>query len=119
MRTFTEEITLETISCGQCGGVHALNKTFLDHAKLYSGTYYCPYCKTGWGWKETEADRLRKQLSESKCDILRKQQLLEAEQKAREAVEQKLRRVHHGVCPCCKRSFANLARHMATKHPKP
>lgn len=28
------------------------------------------------------------------------------------------RRVAHGVCPCCNRSFADLAAHMAEKHPK-
>jgi hypothetical protein len=26
-------------------------------------------------------------------------------------------RVGHGVCPCCTRSFQNLARHMASEHP--
>ncbi|WP_159103999.1 hypothetical protein [Rhodopseudomonas sp. B29] len=26
-------------------------------------------------------------------------------------------RVGHGVCPCCNRTFANLARHMAGEHP--
>lgn len=25
-------------------------------------------------------------------------------------------RVSHGVCPCCNRTFGDLARHMATKH---
>jgi hypothetical protein len=28
-----------------------------------------------------------------------------------------LERVGNGVCPCCTRSFTNLRRHMATKHP--
>lgn len=27
------------------------------------------------------------------------------------------RRSAHGVCPCCNRSFANVARHMKGKHP--
>jgi len=27
------------------------------------------------------------------------------------------KRVTNGVCPCCHRSFQNLRRHMATKHP--
>jgi len=27
-------------------------------------------------------------------------------------------RVANGVCPCCKRSFTDLRRHMETKHPK-
>jgi len=26
-------------------------------------------------------------------------------------------RVGHGVCPCCNRTFSDLARHMGTKHP--
>ena len=98
--------------------------TFLDHARATRGGYHCPYCQTGWSWSESEADRLRKQLEnrerelrESKCETLRKQQLLESETAAREKAERKLRRVHNGVCPCCKRSFQNLARHMAAKHP--
>lgn len=123
MTTFQEYVTLEKESCGKCGGVFALNKTFLDHARANCGGYTCPYCKTPWGWNESEADRLRKQLEarerelrEAKCETLRKQQLLDAEQQAREKTEKKLRRVNNGVCPCCNRSFANLARHMATKH---
>ena len=27
------------------------------------------------------------------------------------------RRVGNGVCPCCNRTFKNLADHMTTKHP--
>lgn len=35
---------------------------------------------------------------------------------AREA-ERLRRRTAAGVCPCCNRSFVQLARHMKTKHP--
>ena|SRR5579859_5254664 len=28
------------------------------------------------------------------------------------------KRIAHGVCPCCTRTFENLARHIATKHPE-
>lgn len=27
-------------------------------------------------------------------------------------------RVGHGVCPCCNRTFENLARHMTNRHPQ-
>lgn len=27
------------------------------------------------------------------------------------------RRASAGACPCCQRSFSNMARHMKTKHP--
>lgn len=123
MTTFSESVTMSSVTCGSCAGVFALNKIFLEHARSNRGNYTCPYCKTGWSWSESEADRLRSQietkereLRESKCETLRQQHLLEAEQKLKSKLERKLRRVGKGVCPDCQRSFSNLARHMATKH---
>jgi len=123
MTTFQEVVVLERFTCGKCAGSYALNKVFVDYCRENLGSYHCPYCQAGWSWNESEADRLRAQLEtrerelrESKCETLQKQHLLEAEQKSRAAVEKKLCRVKNGVCPCCKRSFRNLARHMATKH---
>lgn len=123
--TFTETVVLEKDTCGRCGGVFALNKVFTDHARANQGGFHCPYCQTGWSWNESESDRLRKRLEAAqnelrgvKCEILRNQQLLDAEKKARENAERKLRRADKGVCPCCNRTFQNLARHMATKHGK-
>ena len=50
-----------------------------------------------------------------------------AEDEAREALAREAKaisakrriekRIHAGVCPCCNRSFPNLQRHMAAKHP--
>jgi len=37
---------------------------------------------------------------------------------ARGRVTKIKRRVQHGVCPCCNRTFSNLASHMKTKHPE-
>lgn len=39
------------------------------------------------------------------------------EREARKAVEKKLNRVSAGTCPCCNRSFKQLAAHMKNKHP--
>jgi len=123
--TYTDSVVLESDTCGKCGGVYALNKAFVDNCRRYKGGYNCPYCQTRWSWNESEADRLRKQLEtkerelrESKCESLRIQQLREQEQVARKTAERKLRRVNKGVCHCCNRSFENLQRHMATKHPE-
>ncbi len=125
MSTFTETVILESDTCGRCGGVYAINKAFADHARANKGGYNCPYCQTRWSWTESDAERLRKQLEvrerelrEAKCETLRQNQLREKEQIGREKAEKKLRRVNNGVCPCCKRHFTNLARHMATKHLK-
>jgi len=125
MITFEETVTLEKLTCGRCAGVFALNKAFTDQSRSNRGGFHCPYCETSWFWSETDADRLRKQLEarerelrEARCETLRQSQLTDIAARARDKAEKKLRRVQNGVCPCCNRSFTNLARHMATKHGK-
>lgn len=50
------------------------------------------------------------------------QQELEHEKRSKAAIKGQVtkmkKRAANGVCPCCKRTFANLASHMKTKHPK-
>lgn len=36
---------------------------------------------------------------------------------ARGKLKAQLERIANGVCPCCRRSFSNVRRHMASKHP--
>ena len=121
--TFQESVTLEKLSCGKCGGVFALNETFLNHARQNIGEYHCPYCKTSWGWYKSDAQKLREQLEatetllrKTKCEVLNARQECDCLRADKTKIEKKLARVHKGVCPCCKRSFQNLQRHMATKH---
>lgn len=122
--SFTALVTLHTINCGACGGIYAINERYRSDRATDGGDWTCPYCKCRWGYSDhNENSRLKKELEQkareltaAKCETLRNQQLLEAEQQARQKSEKKLKRVGNGVCPCCKRSFTNLARHMATKH---
>lgn len=121
--TFTESVTLERVNCGKCGGVFALNNEYMRYQRASAGEYHCPYCRMRWIWTQSEADQLRNQLSEkckevtaSKCEAMRERQLREEEEVLRMKAERKLKRVDRGVCPCCNRTFSNLARHMATKH---
>lgn len=82
---------------------------------------YCPlghvYINSGKG----EAERLRERLAEAE----RRRQ---AERDLREDTERRLiaqksattkakKRAAAAVCPCCKRSFVQLRRHMENKHP--
>ncbi len=48
----------------------------------------------------------------------RKTEQLAHQVRAQKAAKTKLKnRIKHGVCPCCKRTFQNIAKHIATKHP--
>ena len=119
-RTYTETVTLQEVTCKSCGVTHAIPRVLLE-GKVQTGGYY--YCPNGhqWGWGESEADRLKKELtqeqkrnSQMKTELLRVQDQLEASEREAKRLKQ---RVANGVCPCCKRSFVQLHRHMKTKHP--
>lgn len=124
--TFVETITLEKITAGCCGGTFALSAKFIETKKREGGGFHCPYCGQERGWWKSETDKLKEQLEQknreltsAKTETLRANHLLIEEREAKVAAEKKLKRVGKGVCPCCNRTFQNLGRHMATKHPLP
>jgi hypothetical protein len=87
-------------------------------------------CPSGHGnvYRVTEADRLKNELAAAVAARDQWEAAYRDEQRSRKATERSLtatrgqvtrikNRVAHGVCPCCHRTFANVARHMAGKHP--
>lgn len=134
MSTITKTIFFETVNCS-CGGTYAVNKTFYDSCRERGGGWHCPYCQNQTGWTETDNDRLKKQIAavEREKERLgqslvtvrqqRENALAEAEhfRKSRDGMKGALvkvkKRISGGVCPCCNRTFASLARHMKSQHP--
>jgi ABC-type sulfate transport system substrate-binding protein len=113
-----EEYWQRCISCGSWFGVDA----FFDNERRKSkASFYCPNGHSQV-YTENEADRLRRELEAERQRVaLERGMRITAENRL--AVVQKeakrvSRRIHAGVCPCCNRTFQNLARHMATKHPE-
>jgi hypothetical protein len=114
-----ENVTLTKMVCGTCGVCFAMPLMMQETKMREKGTFFCPNGHER-GWFESDADRLRKQLEEKqreltaqKCETLRERQARELAEKKLTSVTTKIAK---GVCPCCKRSFANLRRHMETKH---
>lgn len=68
-----------------------------------------------------ERDRLNQRLAQKDDEIARQRDLREGTERRltamRGVVTRIKNRVGHGVCPCCNRTFGDLARHMAHKHP--
>lgn len=122
---------MRPIKCCKCGMVFGMPEEFYTTAKQLSEsmTWYCPaghpqhFVSGG-----TEAEKVRRER-----DILRQRLAMYSEQtdqerRARKAAERSAaaykgaatrmkNRAKAGVCPCCNRTFQNLARHMATQHP--
>ncbi len=125
---FNEFVTLDTHTCGECGVIFAMTSAFVQGRVKSRETFYCPNGHKRVFTGETEAQRLTRELerekqARSRAEELRCAALKEARHNQIELRKTKTRlrntreRIKNGVCPCCHRSFVQLARHMATKHP--
>lgn len=92
-----------------------------------SVSFYCPLGHSNV-YRESEADRYRREAERLKQQMARKDDELRAERERTDRERRsaaayrgqvtKLRtRAKAGVCPCCTRHFSNVERHMASKHP--
>ena len=120
-------IELRKTTCW-CGTPFMLPERLLDSAINSGHTIYCPHGHT-LHWKDTEADKLRRER-----DNLKQQQALledearqanirafEATERAKKSERAKKRlekRTSAGTCPCCQRTFSNMAEHMKHQHPE-
>jgi hypothetical protein len=116
--------------CGSCGVVYTVPEVMHDTMRSEGGYACCPNGHK-WGWAEgsKKRDELRAERDRLKQQIAQKDDEIRAERHAREEAERlasaakgqitKLKkRAKGGVCPCCNRQFADMARHMETKHPE-
>ena len=131
----TVSTELTSMTCPHCAGIFALSQAFLDEARRkgnFAQVWVCPYCKEkrGYGKSEHEIEKAKleaqiAQLERSKKWAEERKDYAEKEaahfRKSRDGMKGVLakerKRVGNGVCPCCNRTFGNLQRHMATKHP--
>jgi len=112
------EQTLETEECCSCGVVFAMPRSLQKQLRNNHAYFYCPVGHSQHYTGETETERLRKLLEEStrsKTALIEEKARVEAE---RDKLAKQARRIKRGVCPCCKRNFVELGRHMKTKHPE-
>lgn len=128
MSTFTEIATYQTVSCYKCHVAFALDRGHYHDLKQTRNDFWCPNGHPLHFIGETEAERLQRELEAEKARTEYAQRLANDRRDERIRVEHQLRavkghqtrlkkRIGAGVCPCCSRSFENLARHMAGQHP--
>lgn len=132
--TYAENTTLEVRVCPTCGVTYALPARLTESHKEQGSMWYCPnghrvgFVKSAADEAREEASKLRKKLEDEKANAewWRKRSAKAEEETEHErsrangykgALTKVKKRVGNGVCPCCNRSFADLHRHMASKHP--
>lgn len=120
--SYAETITLRTETCCNCGVVFAMPSDLYKALQQNAGKRF--FCPNGHGMSYTESteSKLRKQMEREKAENERQQRSLQEkiiiEQREKEKFQKQLKRVEKGVCPCCNRTFTNLAKHFKTKHPE-
>lgn len=125
--TMTHTLELEAITCGSCGIPFALEDHHLRMLRQTGKGFYCP-SGCGISYNKSENQRLKSQLEQEQARVASERARREEAERAsdyfrksrdgvRGALAKVKKRVVHGVCPCCTRNFANLGRHMETKHP--
>lgn len=115
------EITLTDIRCCVCDLTFAVPDYWHDNRRQDGQGFSCPNGHS-LSFKDSENARLKRDLERARAreTHLRDQRdAAERSASAHKGQATKLRkRVANGVCPDCNRSFQNVARHMASKHPE-
>lgn len=125
-RTLLMSFTAETCCHFGCGVVFMMENGYMAERRRRGDSWYCPNGH-GQHYTDTTEQRLRRELAAAegreasvRRDLEWKVSLLKTARRSKAAIQGRLgsvlRRVHAGVCPHCRRSFQNLARHMKGQH---
>lgn len=123
-------IGYEVITCcnSSCGISFAVPSEWQRARRRDHSWFYCPNGHhqhyPGESTEEKlrlERDRLAQRVAQRDDEIADQRDLragVERRLNATKGVVTRIKnRVGHGICPCCTRSFGNLAMHMKTQHP--
>lgn len=123
------KVDLLVLGCASCGMTFAVTEDFERRRRDDHKTFYCPAGHYNSWSGPSEEEQLRKQLKAEQNVSAYARQRAQEEREARQHAEkvaqgykgQMVRtknRIAAGVCPCCSRSFQNVARHMKGQHPE-
>jgi hypothetical protein len=123
--TFTDAFV--AIECCSCHITFGITETTQKILRGEHSTFYCPNGHPNYYPGEKREEVLERQLQAANSEKERLNNRLELEKKKvagqkaaasryRNDRDRIMKRAKAGVCPCCNRTFQNLARHMKTKH---
>jgi len=126
--TITRTVSIKTETCCRCGCVFGMEEGFMRDRRNDHQSFYCPNGHGQHYTGKTDAQKAREEADSQRERALEVERWWRQEQQehartelSRRAYKGQVtkikRRVGKGVCPCCNRTFANLASHMTTQHP--
>lgn len=109
--------------CKTCGVWATCPEVVYQQHFLEGGYCFCPNGHS-WGWSQQtcEREKLRQErdrLKQSNARLEEEANLAVIRAEKAETAHRKLKkRASAGTCPCCSRTFANMATHMKRQHPE-
>lgn len=118
---------LSVCECANCHMDFAITKKFMEDRRNDHKTFYCPSGHPNVFREESELERTRRERDQAIQRAAYKDDEIRRERERKEHAQntsrtykghltRTRRRISAGVCPCCNRTFQNLARHMESKH---
>jgi chromosome segregation ATPase len=118
----------DELSCTSCGCLFGMPQGYLNNRRGDKAAFYCPNGHS-MSYRESEADKLRRERDRLKQEAARLEEENAAAQlaldvardrmqKAEKANKRLKKRTSAGTCPCCNRTFGNMAEHMKHQHPE-
>lgn len=128
-----ETVSFKTATCVTCGAYIVMTDGMYNQRRTDREVFYCPSGHQQYFSGETPEEKLKREY-EAKLEQEKKrrewaEQSSEHSKKRAARLERKAsayrgvitktrKRIANGACPCCNRTFQNLAAHMTTKHPQ-
>lgn len=116
------------LQCPMCGTHYGLDTNFYEAQKSGRGKGW--HCPNGHQLvvRESDADKWRREAERLKQQLAYKDDTIQYQKTRAQAAERQVsaakgqitklkKRAKGGTCPCCKRTFQNMAEHMKTQHP--
>lgn len=120
MEQVTVQTSLVTHTCITCGIQYAFPLAYEDELRRNHKGFYCPAGHSAYFPAETEEERLRESLlKEQKRSREYQEEYIKLNHQLNGALGQLSKvkkRINAGVCPYCRRHFANVERHIHSKH---
>jgi hypothetical protein len=115
------ERRIRIIGCAACSIDFGIGEHFEKARREDHGTFYCPNGHSNYYPQANREERLERELDAARALAKRESARRQATEYQRRAAKGQLtkakRRIANGACPCCNRTFQDLARHMAGQHP--
>lgn len=116
------QIEITAIHCIICGVYFGIEEEHRKRLLETKENFYCPGGHTQHYISKTRVEQLQEELNAKSSELTRARTETLALKMKCESVEKEFirhrRRASAGTCPCCQRTFSNMARHMKTKHPE-